>query len=279
MGLLSLLTRRRVLYDNYCGGYAKMMKLEKIDITKSDEYLQFIYSLNPVYSNYFGQPFASVDQYLKTDNTFILIKPIDDFNKIYLVSNNRPESEKLLKSFEGIHVMNLPSKNDISLWKQLMHDTGYENTAVYDRYYFKEFRTGGDAEQIIYAQPEQQEEIYNLYYGYEKFSRFSDYLPLRIELKNFIENKQVIINKDDKNIVGVFIFEIQGKKCYLRLWIDKSHTINGLKLYLDMFTIICDKGIKYAYTWINSENTRSKTIQQSLGAIPDGLKDYTFVKQ
>ena len=38
------------------------------------------------------------------------------------------------------------------------------------------------------------------------------------------------------------------------------------------------KNISYAYFWVNSTNTNVKKIHELLGAVPDGLKDYTFIK-
>jgi len=253
------------------------MQLEKIDIVKKETYFKKILSFKK-YSNYFGQAFEPDDWYLETEHTFILAKPVDDFFRLFLSSDDREEVVALLKVMEGINVINLPSKREIVEWYQLMADAGYENIGIYERYFYTKFRPGGTLDQIKFAQSEQVEEIYDLLYGYEGFSPYTDYLPSKDELSQLIKEQFVIVNELSEQVVGTYLFQIDGKKCYLRAWIDKS-PVDGFKLIFNMHTIMREKGITYAYLWVNSENKRVKSIHQFLGAKPDGLKDYTFIKR
>jgi hypothetical protein len=91
-----------------------------------------------------------------------------------------------------------------------------------------------------------------------------------------IEQKNVIINATGKTIQGAFIFSIEGKKCYFRAWIDKSN--HSLKLLFDVYNIMITKNLGYAYFWVNAKNKKVRSIHQLLGAKPDGLNDYTFIK-
>jgi len=252
------------------------MKMEKIDVEKSKEYMQKIFSLRP-YSNYFGQPFADGDLYVSTDHTFILAKPAEGFYRLFAASDNREDLTELLKSMEGVNVLNIPTKDDITEWKQLMSDAGYENIGIYERLYYPELRTGGDLDKIIYARENDVEEIYNLYYGYEGFTPYVDYLPSRKELKEFINNAGVIIDKQDDKICGVHIFSMKGKKCDSRLLLDMNN--NGLKLLLDLFDIVHLKGVNSVIGWVNIKNREAKSIYLLMGAKLDGLKDYTFIKK
>jgi len=252
------------------------MRMEKINIEKSKEYMQKIFLLR-TYSNYFGQSFADEDLYVSTDHTFILAKPAEGFYRLFGASDNREDLKELLKSMKGVNVLNIPAKGDIILWKQLMSDAGYENIGIYDRFYYPEFRTGGDLDKIIYARENDIEEIYNLYYNYEGFTPYTDHLPSRKELKDFIDNGIVILDKQNDKICGVHIFSIEGKKCILRLLMNMNN--NGLKLILDMFDIVSLRGVTSAVGWVNTKNEKAKSIYLLMGAKLDGLKDYTFIKR
>ena len=252
------------------------MNLQKTDTTKTGEYMKRIFSFRS-YTNYFGQAFSGEDLYLSTNHTFILAKPVGDFRRLYVSSDDKENLTELLKSMEGVNVLNIPTKGDIAPWEQIMSDAGYENIGIYERFYYPEFRTGGDLDGIIYAQVSDLEEIYNLYSGYEGFSSYTDYLPSRIELKQFIENDYVLINKQNAKISGTHIFSIKGKKCDLRLLFDMDN--KGIKLILDMFEILHSKGVSYASGWVNIKNVKAKTIYRLMDAQMDGLKDYTFIKR
>jgi len=251
--------------------------MEKIDVSKNYEYLKKILSFRK-YSNYFKQSFDAGDFYLESEHTFILVKPDGNFFRLFLSSNDREDAVVLLKSMDGINVINLPSKKEISEWQQFMADAGYENIAIYERYFYTDFWPGGTLNQISFAKPAQTEEIYNLLYGYEGFSSYTDYLPSKDELNQLIKDRFVIVNELSGHLTGALLYNIEGKKGYLRAWIDKNPK-DGSKLLFDIHTIMRDKGITYTYFWVNSENKRVKSIHQFLGAKPDGLKDYTFIKR
>jgi len=252
------------------------MNMQKIDTAKVEEYRKQIFS-HRSYTNYFGQSFSEGDLYLFTDKSFILAKPAEDFYRLYVSSDDKDDLVELLKFMDGINVLNVPTKAEIATWERLMSDAGYENVGIYERFYYQDFRTGGDLDAVIYAQANDLEEIYNLYSGYEGFIPYTDYLPSRLELKQFIENGIVIINKQDGKISGVNVLSITGKKCFERIIIDINN--KGLKLIFDMFEVLHSMGINYAYGWVNSKNVKAKTIYQLVGATMDGLKDYTFIKK
>lgn len=252
------------------------MNLQKVDTTKAGEYMKRMFSFRS-YSNYFGQTFSENDLYLLTNHTFILAKPDEGFNRLYVASDSKEDLTDLLKLMDGINVLNIPTKGDITPWMQLLSDAGYENIGIYERFYYVDFRTGGDLDSIIYAQMTDLEEIYNLYYEYKNFSPYTDYLPSRDELKQFIENDFVIINKNNDKISGVHMFPIVGKKYNSRMLIDLNN--KGIKLILDMFEILHSKGVNYVYGWVNSINIKAKSIYLLMGAQLDGLKDYTFIKK
>lgn len=91
-----------------------------------------------------------------------------------------------------------------------------------------------------------------------------------------IRNRQVIINKKGDDVLGVLIFTIEGKKCYLNIWIDRSK--EGLFLLFDAYNIMREKSIPLSYFWVKSTNKKIIKLHKLTGAVADGLSDYSYIK-
>jgi len=256
------------------------MKLEKINIAKTKEYVQAIYSRRIVFSNYFGQAFEKDDKYLETNNTFILAKPVRDFYRIYVASNNRKEIVEVLSGLEETNVINFPTKGDMQEdIKTIMTESGYEQIGVYERYLLnvKDLEYSKEMTTIAFATEQDEEETYNLYSNWKDFNPYTDWLPTKIELKEFIKNKAVIINKQNNRVVGVVICPIVKSLIKWHLLIDLSG--GGMKLVNAMFEMAVHNKIKYCQFWVNSRNEKAVKFHRRLGATPDGLKDFTYIKR
>jgi GNAT superfamily N-acetyltransferase len=53
----------------------------------------------------------------------------------------------------------------------------------------------------------------------------------------------------------------------------------GKKLMNAMFDVAIKNGIKRCQWWVNAQNERAIGFYKKLGAISDGLKDYTYIKR
>ena len=251
------------------------MESGKANIDALKGYVNQMYTLRPIYSNYYNQPLSIDDCFYKAKETLIIAKPNEGYNRLFVMSNNSQEAAEMLKSLVGTNVINVPSKGDISTWRNLFASANYKQLSVYERYFYTKIKSSKNSI-ATFALPEKCEEIYYMFCNSGFFSPYTDYLPTRSELYECICQKKVIVHELDGKIYGAFIFSMKGKKCYFRAWIDKSN--NGLKLLFDMFNMMYKAGLNYAYFWINSENKNVKSIHQLFGAKPDGLKDYTFIK-
>ena len=252
------------------------MKLEKVNMAKTQEYVQTIYSRRSALSNYYGQPFEENDYYFETNNTFVLAKPVRDFHRIYVASNDKKELVEILSSLEGTNVINFPTKGDISDIEAIMTESGYEQIGIYNCFLLntKDMKISvEDMTTISIATEADEEEVYNLYSNWKGFNPYTDWLPTHKELKEYIANKTVLINRQDNKIVGTNIFS----RNKWRLIIDLSG--NAIKLVNAMFEMIREDGVKCFRCWINSQNERSIKFYARLGVIPDELKDYTYIKR
>lgn len=234
-----------------------------------------LFSLKPKFSNYFNQPIEEEDDILIAEKSIVIVKAKkDNFNRIFLISNDQEEVINILTKLKGFLVINIPAKKEITEFEQLLDNAGFVQERIYERLFNSKIAKRSDNSLIEYATTNDTKQIYDLFHNY--FVSYVDYLPNMEELGKLIKSKEVIINKENDKILGAFIFEITGQKGYLRAWID--HTSKGMKLLLDAYTIFFDKGIKLAYMWADTENDKVLKIHKLLGAKPDGLKDYTFTK-
>ncbi|GHV30731.1 hypothetical protein FACS1894177_03840 [Bacteroidia bacterium] len=69
---------------------------------------------------------------------------------------------------------------------------------------------------IEYANSGQTEKIQVLLETY--FDRYSEQIPLKEDILQWIEDKRVIVFLEDELIIGIVIFEIAGLTSYLRYW-------------------------------------------------------------
>jgi hypothetical protein len=119
---------------------------------------------------------------LETEHTFLLAKPVaeDNFSRIYLATNNKEDAAAVLRSLEGISVLNFPTKREVGIWEQLMAESRYKLIGVFERHYYpiSEITRGLDTDfsKIIYANESQEEEIYKLYRRWKDFTPYIDIL-------------------------------------------------------------------------------------------------------
>lgn len=228
-----------------------------------------------VLSNYFGVGNDDECSVYLGDNTVLIRKTEYDFYRLFIQSADIAEAKKLLNNLNGErYVINIPSKKPIPEWYDLLESSGFENIGIYNRYYSTKVKLRKSASGD-FATIEDSEAIDNLLKS--NFSLYTDYLPTYKQLCEMIENNQVLVSRDEQgNVKGTLIYTIQGKKCYYNAWIDFSG--KGLFLLYKAYNIAVEHGIQYVYFWVNSTNVNVINLHLMMGAQPDGLKDYTFIK-
>jgi hypothetical protein len=229
-----------------------------------------------LFSNYFGLKDGENYEYLKADRSMIIRRKEHDFYRLFILSSDEAELMSMLDQLKDCtYVINIPTKKELGRWENIMEGSGFEFLAQYDRYYNKQIEYR-ESEIGTYAEEKDANAIMRLLYV-DDFSIYTDYLPTEEELILMIRNRQVIVNKTDFGVLGVLIFTIEGKKCYLNIWIDR--TKNGLFLLFDAYNIMQEKGITLSYFWVKSTNKKIIKLHKLTGAIADGLSDYSYIKR
>ena len=219
---------------------------------------------------------TSVYQILETDNSLLIRKKDHDFYRLFVCSNNDADLKRSILSLsEETYLLNLPTKEDIAKQKSILFDCGFELCGVYKRYYNKNI-IRREEECGCFAQQDDFSDIKALLY--ETFSTYTDYIPEDEELLAMINNHQILANRyENGRVGGVVIFTIDSARGYINVWLDK--TGNGIPLMYKTYNVFESKGVKYASFWINSQNHNVIVLHRMMGAKPDGLVDYTFIKK
>lgn len=228
------------------------------------------------FANYYGMNDSDECEYFQASHTILIRKKEQDFFRLYIVSTDDNELMQLVSQLDSNkYVLNLPSKGDVTEQKEFLIKAGFSFIGAYNRYYNNHI-INRDCDEEEFADENDFEEVKQLLY--DNFSFYTDHLPSENELQSMIRNHNVIVNRfDDGKVGGFVIHTIEGKKAYINAWLDK--TGNGLRLMFQTYNVIERQGIKYAYLWINAQNRNVIVLHKMMGAKPDGLADYSFIKQ
>lgn len=231
----------------------------------------------PALSNFYGLTAGFDYSYQMTDNTIVIRKQEGDFYRLFVLTTEPSELEENFIVLEGENVINIPSRKPIDDWENVLKNSGFEYYSTYSRYCNTKIATMKKHKTTlnIHATVEHTDEIYQLLT--ETFSPYTGHLPSKKELEEMIINNQVLVDKyPDGRVCGVNIHTIIGVTGYGNAWLDKGE--HAVELLLDMYNEMIDKGVKRHTFWVNDENIGVAKMHIHMGAKPDGLKDYTFIK-
>ncbi len=250
------------------------MKIEfsQISVDNLKSIVSTFLSRKPVLSNYFIQDLTGFDFFQSFNTLFLRLKE-NNYYRIYIISCDLSELNFLLLELKGNIVINVPSKIEPLKWIEVLENSGFSRIGVYERYTNFSFDTN-EKFGAFFAEKSDFELLKKQLY--DSFDPRIDWLPQDAELAMMINNKQIIVNKENEVITGFIIFTLFGKKCYLNCWLDFSG--NGLYLFSNILALMKSAEVNYYYFWVNQKNIRVKKMHRLLGAKPDGLIDYTYFK-
>lgn len=233
---------------------------------------------HPVFFNFYSADVNSKYEIADSKYTILVRKKEQDFYRLYVCSNS---GEDLVQKLNNLgyekYVINIPSKKGISEWECILAQTGFKFYAKYDRYYNTNIKKMPSRERVLATIDDVDSINCLLQKSLDTvFSKYTDNIPSKEIIAKMTNNQQIFVNKVESEILGVNIFTIEGKKCYLNLWYDVSG--EGILLLFDVYNMMAERNIKYAYFWVNSSNKNVEKIHRRLGAKPDGISDYTFIK-
>lgn len=232
----------------------------------------------PILSNYYGLEEGYEYGYIKNNNYIIIRKAEGSFYRMYLLTTDVEVARTVLSELSGEdYVINIPSRKPIDDWNDLLIKSGFEYYETYSRISNPKIATMKKRPTAIeeFAKPSDLDDIIELLS--ENFSLYTAHLPSREKMLHLIEEQQIFVDRyENGKVCGVNIFEIKAPVGYGVAWIDKGEY--GLDLQLNMFNKFIDHGVKRLVGWVRDSNVKVVKMHMRMGAVSDGLKDYTFTK-
>lgn len=220
------------------------------------------------------------------DSIILMIHRVDGVRKIYYFLENRnilfPEMIRKIQAdlaeypdLVGTVVSRLPDKNVDILemlgfcpYKQYIRKQMAAETAVLHE-------TVWTAETAVTAD---LNDVYPLLQGISDV--MTDHLVSREELHAFLVAQQVLKVVIGGELAGVLVFEIFGRKSYLRT-VSVADRFIGKKVGFSLIQAYFEKnqnGTKLFYLWVESTNERAIRLYERLGYRDDGLTEYIYRK-
>lgn len=225
------------------------------------------------WQNYFGVDLTNVEAVHIGDNLF-LKKRYDGFSRIYVMANDESALIDYLLDLPCNHIINIPSRIGIDVWMPVLEKTKFQQIATYRRYVYSNYRKGTD-KNLAFATVEDLDCINNELHHF--FSPLTGHLPTAEELAKMIEEKQMVVNRNQEGKVeGALCYQIKSKKAELPFWFDCGG--NGLSLLFKVFHLCHCSEVRQIVFWVNDENLNTIALHKMLGAKTDGLVDFIFNK-
>lgn len=114
---------------------------------------------------------------------------------------------------------------------------------------------------------------------YETFDHRTSHLPEKDEIANMILNNQIVIEKENNDVVAFLIYKIEGCKYYVN---QIYNSVNSEVIHSILYNSIIDsmkKNVNYAYAWIDENNIRSIKFHEKYGMRFDGLSSISYIKE
>jgi hypothetical protein len=231
-------------------------------------------------TNYFRQEMVG-EQILvaATDQTILLANDEYGFFRLYFFTSNLGDLGQILHQarYPGEMVTGYlawkPDENVATVFEQ----GGFLSLATYGRMETYQLPRQRPNPALEYAVPSDADQIHeNLF---RAFNKYTDHLPAKARILDYIKNQQVIVNRKDGQIVGAVCFQLKGPKVnYNYIYSFPGDGLDFLQLQNNFYGVMNQRGIRAGFLWINRANHRLAALYQATGWRFDGLQDYFYFR-
>ena len=114
---------------------------------------------------------------------------------------------------------------------------------------------------------------------FQAFNKHTDHLPTKDRLLRYIENRWVIVNRQDGRVYGTVCFKLEGPRVnYNYIYNLSRNPIDFLRLQNNFYGVMHQRGIHAGFLWINQTENRLAALHESMGWRFDGLNDYFYLR-
>jgi len=258
------------------------MKLKPDTLASAHEQMALVkaQSTGGFFTNYFRQEMVG-PQILTaaTARSVLLANDEHDFFRLYFFTNDLADLGQILRDadFPGDAVAGYLARAADEDIAAAFQRSGFNPIATYRRmitYRLPPQRPNPALEYAIAADVDQLYEDL-----FRAFNKYTDHLPIKSRLLDYIKNHQVIVNRQAGRILGAVCFQLQGLRVNYNYLYNFSHNgLDFLRLQNNFYGVMNQRGIRAGFLWINQTNARLAALYQSTGWRFDSLQDYFYFR-
>jgi hypothetical protein len=236
------------------------------------------------FTNYFHQKMVG-PQILTaaTARSILLMNDEHDFFRLYFFTSDLADLEQILHdvNFPGDIVAGyLARKADDAAGNNIaaaLQQSGFNPIATYRRMITYRLPPQQPNSALEYAIAADVDKIYEDLF--QTFNKYTDHLPTKERLHNYVANQWVIVNRQAGRIRGAVCFQLNGPQVnYNYLYNSSGNGLDLLRLQNNFYGVMCQRGIRRGFLWTNETNTPVAALHESMGWHFDGLQDYFYLR-
>jgi hypothetical protein len=231
-------------------------------------------------TNYFRQEMIGRQILLTTTERSVLLANDEyDFFRFYFFTNDLVDLGQRLRhaSYPGKMVTGYltkePDKNIANAFEQ----AGFFPIATYGRMETYRLPQQRPNSKLDYADEADVDQLHEDLL--RAFNKYTDHIPTKPRLLDYIKNQQVIVHRKMGKIVGAVCFQLKGLKVnYNYIYSLSGDGLDFLQLQNNFYGLMNQRGIRAGFLWINQANSRLAALYRASGWQFDGLQDYFYFR-
>jgi hypothetical protein len=231
-------------------------------------------------TNYFRQEMIGQQILVTaTDQTILLANDEHDFFRLYFFTSDLVNLEQVLHharypgEMVAGYLTKKPDKNVAAAFEQ----GGFLPIATYGRMETYRLPQQQPHPALEYAVPADADQLHQDLF--RAFNKYTDHLPTKSRLLDYIRNKQVILKRQAGQIIGAVCFQLHGLKVnYNYIYSLSGNGLDFLQLQNNFYGVMNQRGIRAGFLWINQANNRLAALYRAAGWRFDGLQDYFYFR-
>jgi hypothetical protein len=233
-----------------------------------------------IFTNYFRQEMVG-PQILTaaTDRSVLLANDEHDFFRLYFFTSDLADLKQTLSHADvpsdvvAGYLTKAPDEGVAAAFQQ----SGFKSIATYRRMITYRLPPERPNPALEYASALDVDQLHEDLF--RAFNKYTDHLPTKKRLHDYVANQWVIVNRQAGRIRGAVCFQLQGPRVnYNYLYNLSGDGLDFLRLQNNFYGVMHQRGIRAGFLWVNQTETRLAALHESMGWCFDGLKDYFYLR-
>jgi hypothetical protein len=258
------------------------MKLKPGTLASAHEQMALVkaQSTEGLSTNYFSQEMVGPQIFTATTaRSVLLVNDEHDFFRLYFSTRDLADLEQALRDvdFPGDVVAGYLTREADENIATVFRQSGFNPLATYRRMLTYRLPPQRPNSGLEYASVADVDQLYEDLF--QTFNKYTDHLPTKNRLHDYITNQWVIVNRQADRILGAICFQLQGPRVnYNYLYNTSGNALDLLRLQNNFYGVMNQRGIRRGFLWTNRTNARMAALHESMGWRFDGLQDYFYLR-